>query len=93
MKDEKWVFTCICWSCFRVFDVPAGLFLQGDPVCICGSFDIAANHESRTLMDDLNTWFIHEHPDLFVSPNGKVIMQWSETNGAIFESTPIEKTK
>lgn len=90
MGREKWVFTCICWSCFRIFDVPAGLFLQGDPVCSCGSFRVSANHASRVLMDDLTTWFIHEHPEPFTSPDGRVVTQWTKEVGAIFASAPIE---
>jgi Uma2 family endonuclease len=91
MAKKKWAFTCLCWSCLRIFDVPAGLFLQGDPVCFCGSSHIAANQESRELMDDLTIWFEHENPKPFTSPDGRVVVQWSKVAGAIYECASVEK--
>lgn len=73
----KWMFTVICWDCLRIFELPAKTFLQGDPVCFCGGTWIAANYQSRELMDKLKKNVIKKH-------RGKKIKSWDAENGATF---------
>jgi len=51
-KKAKWMFTCLCWSCLRILEVPAQVFLQGDPTCTCGGTHITANFEARAMMEN-----------------------------------------
>lgn len=80
-KKSKWMFTCLCWNCLRIFEVPAGIFLQGDPACICGSENISANWQARARMEQLLST---EPPE---DEFGRKIRTWSKENGATFEET------
>jgi hypothetical protein len=81
-KKTKWMFTCLCWHCLRIFEVPAGIFLQGDPTCVCGSENISANWEARAMMEELQ----HLDKGPITHHNfGRKIKTWSKEKGATFE--------
>jgi len=81
-QKSKWMFTCLCWSCLRILDVPAGVFLQGDPVCTCGATCITGNFEARAMMEELQ----HLSQNKPLIYEGKKIIAWTKKDGAKFES-------
>lgn len=71
-KKTSWMFTCLCWSCLRFVELPAGVFLQGDPVCVCGGTFISANWTARQTMEELEGWK-QERPIII---NDRKILKW-----------------
>jgi len=84
-KKKIWTFTVLCWECLRIFDLPAGLFLQGDPVCECGSKYICANWIAREFMSDLVRWSNSKRLYTLITSDYRTVVQWSKSNGAVFE--------
>ena len=82
-QKAKWMFTCLCLSCLRIMEIPAGIFLQGDPVCFCGSHNISAAHYPRLIMEELQEWTQTE--PLTLDGDDRVIVSWSKKDGAVFE--------
>jgi hypothetical protein len=70
---------------FEVFanDLPAQVFLQGNPACACGVKGwMVANHDARLMMEKLEHW----DKKSLLDYKGKVIKTWSKNEGAIFEN-------
>jgi hypothetical protein len=55
----KWMFTVLCTKCLRIFELPASVFLQGDPFCACGAKPIIKMSEPWDYRSDIPypTWY------------------------------------
>ena len=77
-----WTFTCLCWNCYRILELPARPFLQGDPICKCGSQKITADAYARLEIEDLKNWN-QEKP--FTTKDMRIINKWQPEDGATFQ--------